>query len=41
MLNEVRLGIVTNETEKAFQRLCRPIDPKYKGGIVATELYVT
>jgi hypothetical protein len=41
MLNEVRLNIVINKTEKAFQRLCRPIDLKYKSGIIAMELYVT
>ncbi len=38
MLNEMRLGKITDETVKAFRRLERPI--KYKDALDATELWV-
>jgi hypothetical protein len=37
MLNEMRLGKITNETVSAFRKLSRRID--YEDEICATELY--
>lgn len=39
MLNELRTGIVSNETEREFRRLSRPL--QCQAGIVPTELYAT
>lgn len=39
MLNELRTGIVSPETEREFRRLSRPL--KCQAGIVPTELYAT
>lgn len=39
MLNELRTGIVSNETEREFKRLSRPL--QCQAGIVPTELYAT
>jgi ATP-dependent DNA helicase PIF1 len=38
MLNEMRLGKITEETIRAFRKLSRPI--KYEDALDATELYV-
>lgn len=38
MLNEMRLGKITDETVRAFRKLSRPI--KYEDSLDATELYV-
>jgi len=39
MLNEMRLGKITEETVRAFRKLCRPI--KYEDALDATELFPT
>lgn len=39
MLNEMRLGKISDETVKAFRRLDRPI--KHEDALVATELQVS
>ena len=38
MLNEMRLGKITDETVRAFKKLSRPIE--YEDALDATELYI-